>query len=66
MESAMTQRARKLLETLVALAFLSAHGDAFAQGWPSKPIRWIVPYTPGGYTDYMTRTVMQKLSEVIG
>ena len=62
----MTQSARKLLGTLVALALLCAHGDASAQGWPSKSIRWIVPYTPGGYTDYMTRTVTQKLSEVIG
>jgi tripartite-type tricarboxylate transporter receptor subunit TctC len=41
-------------------------GDAAAQTWPSKPIRIIVPYTPGGYTDYMARTVGQKLSEALG
>ena len=66
----MTQRARKLVGTLIALACLCAHGEVFAQSstqtWPSKPIRWIVPYTPGGYTDYMTRAVTQKLAEALG
>ena len=37
-----------------------------AQAWPNKPIRMIVPYTPGGYTDLMARTVGQKLSEALG
>jgi tripartite-type tricarboxylate transporter receptor subunit TctC len=41
-------------------------GSAFAQAWPNKPIRMIVPYTPGGYTDLMARTVGQKLSEALG
>lgn len=31
--------------------------------WPDKPIKVIVPYTPGGATDTVTRVVMQKLSE---
>lgn len=40
---------------------------AFAQAaWPSKPIRVIVPYTPGGFTDTMARLVSQKLSERLG
>jgi tripartite-type tricarboxylate transporter receptor subunit TctC len=37
-----------------------------AQDWPSRPIRIIVPYPPGGYTDYNARTVGQKLSESLG
>ena len=41
-------------------------GSAFAKAWPNKPIRMIVPYTPGGYTDLMARTVGQKLSEALG
>jgi tripartite-type tricarboxylate transporter receptor subunit TctC len=41
-------------------------GHAFAQSWPSRPIRMIVPYTPGGYTDYMARTVGNKLAEALG
>src|SRR5882762_3792148 len=48
---------------IIALAFA---GPAFAQGWPTKPIRMIVPYTPGGYTDFMARAVGQKLSEALG
>ena len=34
--------------------------------WPNKPIRMIVPYTPGGYTDNMARAVGQKLAEALG
>src|SRR5689334_13574260 len=52
---------------LAALAIsLALSASAFAQGWPNKPIRMIVPYTPGGYTDLMARTVGQKLSEALG
>jgi tripartite-type tricarboxylate transporter receptor subunit TctC len=39
---------------------------ARAQTYPTRPIRMIVPYTPGGYTDFMARTVGQRLSEVLG
>jgi tripartite-type tricarboxylate transporter receptor subunit TctC len=49
----------------VALLCLAA-GSAAAQTWPSRPIRMIVPYTPGGYTDFMARTVSQKMSEALG
>ena len=52
---------------LAALGIMFAlSGSAFAQAWPNKPIRMIVPYTPGGYTDLMARTVGQKLSEALG
>ena len=44
------------LATVLMLA-----GAAHAQSWPSRPIRWIVPYTPGGITDTVTRLVTQKL-----
>ena len=48
---------------LLALAApLLAHG----QSWPSKPIRWIVPYTGGGITDVVTRVVTQKMSGPLG
>lgn len=39
---------------------------ASAQGWPAKPIRWIIPYPPGGITDSATRMVVQKISEQTG
>jgi tripartite-type tricarboxylate transporter receptor subunit TctC len=37
-----------------------------AQTWPAKPIRWIVPYPPGGITDTVTRLVTQRVSEALG
>jgi len=34
--------------------------------WPNKPIRWIIPYTPGGITDSATRLVLQKVQSDTG
>ena len=39
---------------------------AQTSNWPARPIRWIVPYTPGGITDNATRMVVQKVSEQTG
>jgi tripartite-type tricarboxylate transporter receptor subunit TctC len=36
---------------------------AQAETWPSRPIRWIVPYPPGGGTDLVSRALGAKLSE---
>ena len=44
-----------------------AHAQAPTQNaWPQKPIRWIIPYTPGGLTDTVTRIVIQKVQENTG
>src|SRR3954466_6560195 len=45
---------------------IACASGALAQGWPNRPIRMIVPYTPGGYTDLMARLVGQKISEALG
>ena len=37
-----------------------------AQTYPTKPIRWVVPYTGGGITDVVTRIVTQKMSGPLG
>jgi len=48
----------------VALASLAA--VAQAQAWPSKPIKWVVPFAPGGTTDILARTVGEKLAVALG
>ncbi len=49
---------------LLALAFAIA--PAWAQTWPAKPVRFIVPFPPGGSTDVAARTVAEKLSRALG
>src|SRR3954451_23255655 len=53
---------KKLLLLLAFALPLAAQG----QNYPSKPIRWIVPYTGGGITDVVTRIVTQKVSMALG
>ncbi|MEP7085117.1 MAG: tripartite tricarboxylate transporter substrate-binding protein, partial [Betaproteobacteria bacterium] len=45
---------------------LAIAGFAQAQAWPNKPIRFIVPYPPGGGTDIIARIVQDKLSSALG
>src|SRR5258708_16130891 len=51
---------------VVALLFFVVHSVAFAQAWPSKPIKIIVPYPPGGTSHILARSVGQKLSGMLG
>jgi tripartite-type tricarboxylate transporter receptor subunit TctC len=51
---------------LVALACCALTVVAHAQTYPSKPVRIIVPYAPGGTTDIVGRQMGQKLSESLG
>jgi tripartite-type tricarboxylate transporter receptor subunit TctC len=50
-----------------ALGFALASGQAMAQDkWPSKPIRFVVPWPPGGASDVTARILGQKLQQALG
>lgn len=51
---------------ITALLVASCCGTALAQAYPSKPIRLIIPFPPGGPSDIVGRAVGQKLSEQLG
>jgi tripartite-type tricarboxylate transporter receptor subunit TctC len=50
----------------VLLALCAAQSAAWAQAWPAKPIKVVVPFTPGSGTDIIARTVTEKLSPRLG
>ncbi len=54
----------RCLTHAAVIAASAAGGTAFAQAaYPSKPIKWIVGYPPGGGTDYLARTVATQMAE---
>src|SRR3982750_3416899 len=61
MSSLRRQGSRMLVAVLLALA-----GIASAQTYPSKPIKIVVPYPPGGFNDTLGRTLAAKFTEAWG
>jgi tripartite-type tricarboxylate transporter receptor subunit TctC len=54
--------ARAALAAAMALCALAAQ----AQAWPTKPVKFVVPYPPGGSTDPMARLIAAKLTDSLG
>ena len=54
------------IKIAAAICALSA-GMAYAQAdWPTRPIRIVVPYPPGGSTDLLVRSIQPKLADALG
>jgi tripartite-type tricarboxylate transporter receptor subunit TctC len=54
------------MKALLALLLALVSGVAFAQSYPSKPVRLIIPFPPGGSNDVVGRAIGQQLSERLG
>ncbi|WP_444813158.1 Bug family tripartite tricarboxylate transporter substrate binding protein [Variovorax saccharolyticus] len=68
MKAGHSARSRALLRAAAASTLLPASLLSMAQGeaWPSRPITYVVPFTPGGSTDVIGRLIAQKLGELLG
>ena len=58
--------ARALLGIAVAATALCISGPSLGQEWPAKPVRFVVPFPPGGGTDTFARPLAAKLSGQLG
>ncbi|HEV7800998.1 MAG TPA: tripartite tricarboxylate transporter substrate-binding protein, partial [Burkholderiales bacterium] len=62
----MTQQFRLRAFAAACAAAFVASAPVFAQQYPSKPVRMIVPFAPGGNTDIIARAFTPKWSELLG
>lgn len=57
---------KRLVSGLAALALAAASFAAWAEAWPTRPVKMIVPFPAGGATDVVARLLGQKLGEAWG
>ncbi|MDB5858291.1 MAG: putative Bug-like extra-cytoplasmic solute receptor, family, partial [Ramlibacter sp.] len=56
----------RFLKTAAALAFAATAASGWAQAWPTKPIRMVIPFPAGGPVDQTARNLGVKLSASLG
>ena len=54
------------MRTLVGVVLILISVNSNAQSWPSKPLRYIVPFPPGAFNDTLGRTISAELSKTLG
>jgi hypothetical protein len=57
------ERSARALAWVIIAALAATAGVAQAQNFPTKPIRLVVPFSPGGGTDTLARIIAQRMSE---
>ncbi|HXO68282.1 MAG TPA: tripartite tricarboxylate transporter substrate-binding protein, partial [Bradyrhizobium sp.] len=62
----MTSRRTAICLIAIGFSALASIGGASALDYPTRPVRWVVGYPPGGATDIIARLIGQRLSETTG
>jgi tripartite-type tricarboxylate transporter receptor subunit TctC len=59
-------RRKHFIRAALGALALAAAGSGFAQAYPNKPVRIVIPFPPGGTLDYVGRMLAQKMGEQMG